>query len=197
MHIVIAALLVLAQPHVEPLPAQPPVSTEEVANLDPVALRFFDESLKDPVSAIIQRAGGGRRSAIETGGGLFGPKKQIIAATAVCYRVNAKNSYGGYVGLRTYLLLFVGKTVGQVMTSPYAGYAGNLYPVERVESECANEQELTNLRGAPPASTLSDASLLTLIANGECGRARDLAVARSDGNALLQIEKLCRRSESK
>lgn len=67
------------------------------ANYDAIVRSFLNNYLRDPMTAQIQYVGGPVRRWDGFGGSLYG--------WAVCYRINARNAYGGYVGARDYLFM--------------------------------------------------------------------------------------------
>ncbi len=69
----------------------------------PTIERYFEESLKDPYSAVKKVSRGPRRSKISP------DVYTTYKGWAVCYSVNAKNSYGAYVGTRPYLFVLDGQ----------------------------------------------------------------------------------------
>lgn len=86
-------LLAAAQPSPEPPP---------LASWQPRVDQFFAESLKDPYSAKIRRSSEIWSGEFRTSNS-WGKK---VPAWAVCYAVNAKNSYGAYTGEQVYVFLF-------------------------------------------------------------------------------------------
>jgi hypothetical protein len=62
-------------------------------------------------------------------------KKQI--ATFQCYRVNAKNAYGGFTGWKTYLFVKNVSAIIEVRTSPYLNpYSGRETDSREVLEHC-------------------------------------------------------------
>lgn len=94
-------LLVAADGSLANDPAPGPVSPDRY---DAVALSAFEDALKDYPSAIIQRNGLPRRGNRRTTNGWL--KWTDHFGAYVCYRVNGKNSYGGYTGFQDYALFF-------------------------------------------------------------------------------------------
>lgn len=71
--------------------------------LDPNVKAYFDDALKDPFSARIEQTRGPRTGALQEFKGLLFGGTKPIDGTYVCYRVNAKNSYGAYAGWKQYV----------------------------------------------------------------------------------------------
>ena len=66
------------------------------------AIQHFRETLRDPLSAIIERYGVPSRGKFNSG-----PfKKSERQGYWQCYRVHAKNGYGGYTGFQLYAIHF-------------------------------------------------------------------------------------------
>jgi hypothetical protein len=82
--------------------AQDVPAAPDLAQFDRRAVEYFKETLRDPLSAIIERYGTPSRGRFNSG--LF--KSSERQGYWQCYRVNAKNGYGGYSGARVYALHF-------------------------------------------------------------------------------------------
>jgi hypothetical protein len=67
------------------------------ANFDQLVRDYLATYLRDPMSAQIQHVGGPGRYWNGFGGSFYG--------YAVCYRINARNGFGGYTGNRLYAFL--------------------------------------------------------------------------------------------
>lgn len=101
-----------------------------------VVKAWLENNLKDPDSAKIEEVRGPRVGAqlVDRGflGHLWGDP-----AWWVCYKVNARNSYGGYTGYHRYLFGFVRGRIAMTLESPTSAYGGRDYPDETVENECS------------------------------------------------------------
>ena len=72
---------------------------------DMIVRDYLAENLKDPASAIIEETRGPREGYYRPSAGAFGLlgfSFQNYGTWRVCYRINAKNSYGGYTGKELY-----------------------------------------------------------------------------------------------
>lgn len=105
---------------------------------------YLDNSLKDPMSAIVTPARAPRLGGWKLDPWLMARPKP---AYLVCYRVNAKNSYGGYVGVRTMLFAFVG---GKIVAEAESPYVSTTVGRELVDLSVEKECELA--ADAPPAA---------------------------------------------
>jgi hypothetical protein len=72
---------------------------------------YFDASLKDPASIQYKDLTAPEKGYTQHDRGLIGGGVKITYGWLVKATVNAKNSYGGYVGFRTYTFLFRGDQV--------------------------------------------------------------------------------------
>jgi|SaaInl5LU_22_DNA_1037371.scaffolds.fasta_scaffold27240_2 hypothetical protein len=118
--------------------ASRPPTSEELASADygsiisqtdaqKQAERFFSNMLKDPYSVQYQWGsvyqGWMRHAPIHGGGLVFGYILEV--------NVNAKNSYGGYVGFKPYRFVFYNGTIktvyGQQKLNSGATYMGKIY----------------------------------------------------------------------
>jgi hypothetical protein len=111
---------------------------------------FLNDTLKDPESAKIEELRGPRVGAhlVDRGflGHLWGEP-----AWWVCYKVNAKNSYGGYVGYHKYMFAFINGRIAGYRESPSSGYGGRDWPDEEVEDECERGTDSSfGTPGGPP-----------------------------------------------
>lgn len=109
---------------------------ESPADYDRQVRAYFEENLKDPSSAIVKEARAPRRAAHRLDGGFRG-RLWSDPAWWVCYKVNAKNSYGGYVGNHLYMFAFVNGQIAGAQDSPSPGYQGRDYDVPAVQHECS------------------------------------------------------------
>lgn len=111
---------------------------------------WLDDTLKDPMSAQVEEVRGPRVGA-HLHNRDFGGAKYGQPAWWVCYKVNAKNSYGAYTGNRLYMFAFVYGSIAGEFSSPRAGYQGAEVPDTDVENECALlDNSPTGTPGAPP-----------------------------------------------
>lgn len=117
------ALLTACASSFEQLPPQaslgdPPIGFENAIK------RHFESTLKDPESA---RYKFGRPIKAYANNGLIAGGKVAWKGYMVDVEVNAKNSYGGYVGYKPYMFFFTANTI-------YRVYEGNSHPlVHRLE----------------------------------------------------------------
>jgi hypothetical protein len=70
-------------------------------NVDDLIAAYLRDKLKDPYSAQIERVAGPGRTYQKAS--LLGPSTY---GWGICFRVNAKNSFGGYTGFRTHVIVF-------------------------------------------------------------------------------------------
>jgi hypothetical protein len=123
--------------------------------------QYFAQTLKDPYSAVKRQTSPVFRGAIKT------PSSwgKAVDTWAVCFSVNAKNSYGAYTGEQTYLFLLSDfGSVREVLPSgnTLSRYAGAV-EAETARKECSYQPAAaTPLSPAdlPPGVTLGhDAGL--------------------------------------
>ena len=132
---IILPLLVLIQT------ASPPPTQ---AGVDAAVMSYLSNSLKDPASATIQRHGEAQEGNYYTGGGLLTGKRVEHRAIFGCYRVNAKNSYGGYTGVKDFAFRLEDGRVTQVRSSPYYNeYAHREMIDDDVSRVCAGGETVT------------------------------------------------------
>lgn len=114
-------------------PARPP--SPYPVNYEQLGKAYFERTLKDPYSAHIELIRGPRWTMVGEKTWLRGDNR--VWAWAVCYHVNAKNSYGGYTGMHTDVLLIDHGEVVADLESPRDYYGnGEMIPNATVLSEC-------------------------------------------------------------
>lgn len=86
--------------------------------------RYLESRLKDPYSAVKRVTRGPRHGTVSTG------FASSVYGWAVCYDINAKNSYGGYNGATRFVFV-IGR--GGVISS----LTEDSYPDARITEECA------------------------------------------------------------
>jgi hypothetical protein len=103
-------------------------------NLDPAVRAWLEENLLDFESARIQIVKEPYKGFIPKVRGDWSVSKrdQSREYTFHCIKINAKNSYGAYVGWTTYALGEVGGSVQFVKTSPYLYRATGNYLTDDV-----------------------------------------------------------------
>lgn len=89
------------------------------ANYEEQVKHFFNQTLKDPYSAVYRI--GTPRKGVATKGLIFGGGK--VYGWIMPVGVNAKNSFGGYVGERTCYILLAGGRLYDVTNSFSSGQA--------------------------------------------------------------------------
>lgn len=107
--------------------APPPASSWE-----PAVEAYFARTLKDPYSAVKRQTSTVFRASTPIPAG-----RERVRPWAVCFMVNAKNSYGAYVGEQPYLILLT--DAGQVSAVLSSGSAGGFARIEgaAARKECA------------------------------------------------------------
>lgn len=76
---------------------------------------YFQQALKDPESAQFRQIGEPHQGDLEHWMGLVNGGMKTNYGWIVDVTVNAKNSYGAYVGYRTYSFLFRGESIVDVI----------------------------------------------------------------------------------
>jgi hypothetical protein len=128
--------------------APPPAADTYPADYKAQVSAYLERSLKDPYSAVVKEVRGPRATIRRLGGGLlFGGTKTPVHT--VCYQVNAKNSYGAFVGLKTAMFTFRGGRIIGEDWSPALLY-GQAQEVEIAEvlNDCAQPADPPPVDGA-------------------------------------------------
>lgn len=108
------------------------------ANYDQIIHTELDNLLKDPGSAQVKISRPPRKGTRLVNGATFWRPAETAEIYFVCYQINSKNSYGGYVGFHQYLFGITNGTVAYVRSSPYFNeYSGREILNEDVDTECA------------------------------------------------------------
>lgn len=88
-------------------------------NYDQIVRTHLEDILRDPSSADVHEKRRPRLGAWFSGGGLLTGRRKGQPFWFVCYKINAKNAYGGYVGFKDYLFLIANGEVAGERSSPY------------------------------------------------------------------------------
>lgn len=108
-------------------PIEPPTIAEQAAadyGAPPVSYkeaiaRYFDSTLKDPRSIQYGAISDPTKGFFETRAPVIsGGKVTVTYGWLVKATINAKNSYGGYVGFKTYVFTFRGEEIANVDLPP-------------------------------------------------------------------------------
>lgn len=106
------------------------------ANWPSMVDRYLEGRLKDPYSAVKKVTRGPRLGAVKRG------FASSWYGWAVCYDINAKNSYGGFGGVKRYVFVITEEGVIGMLSE-------DAYPVDEISFECSMPAD------APPTSSTS------------------------------------------
>lgn len=115
-----------------------------------------------------------------------------VRGWSVCYRVNARNGYGGFLGPGLTVLVFKN---GQPFQSFAEGAAGIMMD-RAIERDCARQPVVPDTGPAaasPPPSPAADLSRTVggLVADGKCGEARAAALRAGDLDLAAKVDTVC------
>lgn len=108
------------------------------SSYDQLVRTHLQDILRDPASADVQEKRGPRLGAWYSGGGLMTGPRKGQPFWFVCYKINAKNAYGGYSGFKNYLFMITNGNVAGDRSSPYFNqYSNREIEDPDVSTECS------------------------------------------------------------
>lgn len=108
------------------------LATATPPNADATVRLFLQTELRDPDSAKIELTRAPRWGSFKR------PFRRGATGWIACYTINAKNAYGGYTGVTTYLFVINSDRVTAWAVSPdLSEIDAHEYPDPLVDAECA------------------------------------------------------------